>query len=99
LCRCGASKNKPYCDNSHAEAGFQDAGALGSFQAEAPAPGGPVEISLAKDGPALTSGPLEIHGAGEGEPVRCGRSALCRCGASANKPFCDGAHKGAGFKG
>lgn len=25
LCRCGASKNKPYCDNSHTEAGFSDA--------------------------------------------------------------------------
>ncbi|MCO4812798.1 MAG: CDGSH iron-sulfur domain-containing protein, partial [Gammaproteobacteria bacterium] len=26
------------------------------------------------------------------------RVALCRCGASANKPFCDGAHKQVGFK-
>jgi CDGSH-type Zn-finger protein len=27
LCRCGQSKNKPFCDNSHLEAGFQAAGA------------------------------------------------------------------------
>ena len=30
-------------------------------------------------------------------PVDKPRVALCRCGQSANKPFCDGAHKGCGF--
>ena len=29
LCRCGASENKPFCDNRHREAGFQDDGRLG----------------------------------------------------------------------
>jgi hypothetical protein len=28
LCRCGASKNKPYCDNSHKTTGFGDPGTL-----------------------------------------------------------------------
>lgn len=52
-----------------------------------------------------TNGPLRI----EGEFQLCdpqgaafglaGRTviSLCRCGHSANKPFCDGAHKAAGF--
>ncbi len=98
LCRCGASKNKPYCDNSHKEAGFHDAGELGTFKAEAPAKKGPLAISFAKNGPVLTSGQLEIRGSDGREPVQCERSALCRCGASRNKPFCDGAHKTAGFE-
>ena len=46
------------------------------------------------------NGPLAMHGdlhmAGQPEPQPY-RATLCRCGASANKPFCDGSHKAAGF--
>ncbi|MCB1286437.1 MAG: CDGSH iron-sulfur domain-containing protein [Mycobacterium sp.] len=51
----------------------------------------------------LTDGPLEVSGeveilAADGAPVkRTSKSYLCRCGHSANKPFCDGAHKREGF--
>ncbi len=98
LCRCGASKNKPFCDGAHAEAGFTDNGSLGSLNAQKPEGEGPVQMNTAKNGPLLTAGPLNIYGAGEAEPIRCARSAICRCGASANKPFCDGSHKAAGFE-
>ena len=51
----------------------------------------------------LEDGPLKVEGLGSlrdsrGEPVEVqGTIALCRCGASGNKPFCDGSHKEAGF--
>lgn len=53
------------------------------------------------------NGPLLIEGAfvmtdGENKdhalPANKPAIALCRCGASQNKPFCDGAHKAAGFQ-
>lgn len=97
LCRCGNSKNKPFCDGSHAGAGFTDDGSLGSLKAETSREDGALQIKPVQNGPILTSGPLDIYGAGQAEPVRCSRSALCRCGSSNNKPFCDGAHKAAGF--
>ncbi|TML09366.1 MAG: hypothetical protein E6G38_06285 [Actinobacteria bacterium] len=59
----------------------------------------PLEVRASADGPLLVSGRVRIldpEGAVlfEGE-----RAALCRCGGSANKPFCDGTHKKSGFRG
>ena len=52
-----------------------------------------------RNGPVYLRGDLEIV-TGEGEVlVRDTRIALCRCGASANKPFCDGSHVRVGFAG
>jgi CDGSH-type Zn-finger protein/uncharacterized Fe-S cluster protein YjdI len=97
LCRCGESKNKPYCDNSHEAAGFVDRGAIGERGDGYEAPGGPLKIQPMKDGPVVVSGNLEMV-AGSGRVAWRGtKAALCRCGASDNKPFCDGSHRGAGF--
>ncbi len=53
--------------------------------------------SLGVSGPAFVRGGIPIVGAdGETYEVR-NRVTLCRCGHSANKPFCDGSHIGAGF--
>lgn len=52
---------------------------------------------------ALTDGPLEVSGdvevlAADGTLIReTDKTYLCRCGHSAKKPFCDGAHKKQGF--
>jgi len=99
LCRCGASKSKPWCDNSHVDIGFKATGE--PKPAEEPVAlektGGPLTISLAEDGPIHVEGNLEIC-AGSGREVAATTDTwLCRCGASANKPFCDGSHKKIGF--
>jgi len=66
--------------------------------AAAPAPARST-VSLKPDGPLLLSGDFEIR-APDGTVLFAGqKAALCRCGHSAKKPFCDGSHKGAGFKG
>jgi len=97
LCRCGASKNKPFCDNSHEKAGFVDRGAIGERGDGCEAPVGPVKVQPMKDGPVVISGNVEMI-AGSGRVAWRGtKAALCRCGASNNKPFCDGSHRGAGF--
>lgn len=173
LCRCGQSANKPFCDGSHARAGFDgaetaghaayadvareidgpitaltDAEALCAFarfcdrdgqvwntvagagtdQAQAAfaaqvgqCPSGrlvawdrrtgqalepdlPPSIMLVEDPQQGVSGPIWVRGGvtvidaeGVAYEVR-NRLTLCRCGASSNKPFCDGSHASIGFK-
>jgi len=98
LCRCGQSANKPFCDNSHTAAGFEDAGAVGERGPGASGSGGPLSIRPLPDGPLLLKGHLSIR-AGTGRLAWQGTEvALCRCGASQNKPFCDGSHKAVGFR-
>ncbi len=170
LCRCGASESKPYCDGSHALAGFDgtETAPFVPYDEAAVAIEGPrivlmdqvdicadarfcaakgrawhrverddeesreivieesdlcpsgrytaVEldgtvhepalapaIGLVEDPKAGVSGPLWVQGGivvtsadGTPYPVR-NRVTLCRCGKSANKPFCDGTHIEAGF--
>jgi CDGSH-type Zn-finger protein/uncharacterized Fe-S cluster protein YjdI len=98
LCRCGHSKNKPYCDNSHDEAAFRDYGAVGDTGGGLDEVGGKLTVKPVPDGPIMVKGNVSIT-SGSGRVAWQGKqAALCRCGASANKPFCDGAHKGIGFK-
>jgi CDGSH-type Zn-finger protein len=52
-----------------------------------------------EDGPLIVRGDFELR-APDGTPIDTGRRtvALCRCGKSAIKPFCDGTHKAIGFR-
>ncbi len=98
LCRCGKSARKPFCDNSHLEARFEDYGAVGESGPGVEGQGGPLQIKPLPDGPLLLKGKLALV-AGSGRVAWRGENvALCRCGASNNKPFCDGAHKAVGFR-
>ena len=99
LCRCGASKNKPFCDGSHAAVNFVATGEPASTDSQALAErAGKIMITPLKDGPLHLKGNLEIC-SGTGRTINRTQEAwLCRCGASQNKPYCDGTHRKIGFQ-
>jgi CDGSH-type Zn-finger protein/uncharacterized Fe-S cluster protein YjdI len=99
LCRCGASKNKPFCDGSHHEVGFSATGEPSSGKTDMlPVRNGLLEIEPEVNGPLAVRGNLEIT-SGTGRVVaRVMTARLCRCGGSSSKPFCDGTHAKIGFK-
>ena len=166
LCRCGDSRNKPFCDGTHKNNGFSDkrlsdgsadscvsyegsrvtirdnrgicahagictdrlasvfrmgqepwidadgASVEAIVEAVDRCPSGAItctvgdvehrpgsetpEIRVIKDGPYQV-GSVDLEGHAFGDGVTAGRYTLCRCGASKNKPFCDGSHWDAGF--
>ena len=98
LCRCGHSQNKPFCDNSHLKAGFEDYGAVGEKGDGVDAEGGQLSIKSVKNGPLLLSGNFAIVASSGRVAWQGKQAALCRCGHSGNKPFCDGSHNVAGFE-
>src|SRR6266850_4346866 len=162
LCRCGASKNKPFCDGTHSTIGFSDRkisdgsndrrvsyagkgitildnraicahagfctdGLKSVFRMDqepwidpdgapvqkiietiAKCPSGALsyaiggversdperapKVTVTKDGPYAVVGGIELMGVAFGEGASKEHYTLCRCGASKNKPFCDGSH-------
>ena len=98
LCRCGASKNKPYCDQSHVAAGFMATGEPAPASSSAlQKRDGPLSIDPTHNGPLHVTGALEVV-TGTGKTInRVTDVWLCRCGHSQNKPYCDGSHVRFGF--
>jgi CDGSH-type Zn-finger protein len=55
-------------------------------------------VTVSRDGPYHLTGGVEVPGEARNQGASLEHCALCRCGESANKPFCDGAHLDAGFQ-
>lgn len=99
LCRCGKSGNKPFCDNTHREAGFVAPSQVADNRDSTPdtSPAGKLIVTATANGPLLLQGNFEIQDVAGQHVFRGEKAALCRCGGSANKPFCDGTHAKIGF--
>lgn len=102
FCRCGASDNKPFCDNSHLKIGFVDDGRLGENAVRIEAgidTGGRLRVVPSPAGSLKFYGDLELRSAGGLVTYTGNRVSLCRCGASKNPPFCDRSHREIRFQG
>lgn len=100
LCRCGQSANKPFCDGAHKKAGFRDAGDVTQIPTKwkevlTAEPG--LNVRLRPNGPLSIVGKFKLIDGGGTMVWEGNEAALCRCGASKNKPFCDGSHRDCGF--
>jgi CDGSH-type Zn-finger protein/uncharacterized Fe-S cluster protein YjdI len=98
LCRCGQSANKPYCDSSHKAGRFTATGEPATTESQPlSVRGGALAIVPETNGPLRITGSVELC-SGTGRTIdRLSRVALCRCGQSGNKPYCDGSHRRVGF--
>lgn len=100
FCRCGKSSLMPWCDNSHRQSHFTDAGVVPPT-VSAPTSlkeGEPLQINSLPNGPLLVDGTFTLLGAGQGTGGTLNNAAFCRCGASGARPFCDGSHLNTAFE-
>ena len=92
LCRCGASKSKPVCDEQHLDIEFFDSGSIGQLSdwmmVKRPQT---ITVTCVKNGPLKFRGYLRVYNK-KGQECITMNGALCRCGKSSKKPFCDNMH-------
>lgn len=65
---------------------------------ESEQPDEPTTMDVRPNGPLYLRGRLRLRAVGGRTIVETPRAALCRCGASGNKPFCDNSHRRIGFR-
>ena len=105
LCRCGRSDDRPFCDGSPPPTFDADGVdpndasdavvAASERTGNAEAAHDPLVVTLRRNGPVHLAGPAVLVRT-DGERSM-DETALCRCGASRQKPFCDGTHESLGF--
>ncbi len=83
LCRCGQSKNKPFCDGEHKRCAFSDNAQFKDDKVEVLGESSKLVVSVRKNAMLIAKGPMTTRN----------KAVLCRCGLSKNKPFCDASHK------
>lgn len=100
LCRCGLSKSKPFCDGSHKTEEKQMSQSF-TDKREEDINGivGDLTITVKANAMYSINGPVTIFSRDGLSKTTRTKGALCRCGHSENKPFCDSNHKTCGFTG
>jgi len=73
--------------------------AMDSLQEENNLKGPVTKLNVLQNGPLKVEGNFELFDAEGNEVETKSKVAICRCGASENKPFCDGSHSKIGFQG
>ena len=99
LCRCGASERKPLCDGAHRRTRFRDPGTLLRVDPPRPDLDRHLRVVVSERGPFQLRGPVTIISSSGEARTEGDHRSLCRCGASREKPFCDGSHHTIGFAG
>lgn len=98
LCRCGASVNKPFCDGSHNRIGFNAEQNFTDDKAEdITGDEGELTITVKSNAMYIIDGPVTIFSRNGESVTTRKKGALCRCGHSDKKPFCDAKHKTVDF--
>ena len=97
LCRCGGSSAMPFCDRESPYGCFDEEPPTRALEKlpswDVPDPSVPC-VGLKTNGPVRVSGDVAVIGPDWASvPAHEGRRSLCRCGASACQPMCDGSHK------
>lgn len=98
LCRCGLSTNKPFCDGTHKKFQVNLGQAFNDLNEEKITKiTGRLTITVKKNAMYILNGPVTIFSRDGSSKTTRTKAALCRCGKSEKKPFCDMAHKKSGF--